>query len=50
MLPVSTPPNAIRLQLGHVPIGTMIRYGVGLSAVACLVIITAVSLLAPLLF
>jgi hypothetical protein len=33
-----------------VPIGTMIRYGVGLSAVACLVIITAVSLLAPLLF
>ena len=50
MLPVSTPPNAIAYSSGHVPIGAMIRYGVGLSAVACLVIITAVSLLAPLLF
>jgi len=50
MLPVSTPPNAIAYSSGHVPIGTMIRYGVGMSAVACLVIITAVSLLAPLLF
>jgi hypothetical protein len=28
----------------------MIRYGVGLSAVACVVVITAVSLLAPLVF
>jgi sodium-dependent dicarboxylate transporter 2/3/5 len=50
MLPVSTPPNAIAYSSGHVPIGTMIRYGVGMSAVSCLVIITAVSLLAPLLF
>jgi solute carrier family 13 (sodium-dependent dicarboxylate transporter), member 2/3/5 len=50
MLPVSTPPNAIAYSSGHVPIGTMIRYGVGMSAVACLVIITAVSLVGPLLF
>jgi len=50
MLPISTPPNAIAYSSGHVPIGTMIRYGVGLSVVACLVVITAVSLLGPLLF
>jgi sodium-dependent dicarboxylate transporter 2/3/5 len=50
MLPISTPPNAIAYSSGHVPIGTMIRYGVGLSVVACVVIITVVSLLAPLLF
>jgi len=50
MLPISTPPNAIAYSSGHVPIGTMIRYGVGLSVVACVVIITVVSLIAPLLF
>jgi sodium-dependent dicarboxylate transporter 2/3/5 len=50
MLPVSTPPNAIAYSSGHVPIGTMMRYGVGLSVVACVVVITAVSLLGPLLF
>jgi solute carrier family 13 (sodium-dependent dicarboxylate transporter), member 2/3/5 len=48
MLPISTPPNAIAYSSGHVPIGTMIRYGVGLSLVACVVVITVVSLLAPL--
>jgi len=50
MLPVSTPPNAIAYSSGHVPIGTMIRYGVGLSLAACVIVITAVSLLGPLLF
>jgi sodium-dependent dicarboxylate transporter 2/3/5 len=50
MLPVSTPPNAIAYSSGHVPIGTMIRYGVGMSAVACVVVVTFVSLLGPLLF
>jgi sodium-dependent dicarboxylate transporter 2/3/5 len=50
MLPVSTPPNAIAYSSGHVPIGTMIRYGVGLSVAACVVVITVVSLLGPLLF
>jgi hypothetical protein len=33
-----------------VPIGTMIRYGVGLSITACLVIVIVVSTLGPLLF
>jgi sodium-dependent dicarboxylate transporter 2/3/5 len=50
MLPVSTPPNAIAYSSGHVPIGTMIRYGVGLSLAACVIVITAVSLLGPLVF
>jgi sodium-dependent dicarboxylate transporter 2/3/5 len=50
MLPVSTPPNAIAYSSGHVAIGTMMRYGVGLSVVGCLVVVTAVSLLGPLLF
>jgi sodium-dependent dicarboxylate transporter 2/3/5 len=50
MLPVSTPPNAIAYSSGHVPIGTMIRYGVGLSITACLVIVIVVSTLGPLLF
>ena len=50
MLPISTPPNAIAYSSGHVPIGTMIRYGVGLSVVACVTIVAAVSLLGPLLF
>jgi sodium-dependent dicarboxylate transporter 2/3/5 len=50
MLPVSTPPNAIAYSSGHVPIGTMIRYGVGLSLAACAIVITTVSLLGPLLF
>jgi sodium-dependent dicarboxylate transporter 2/3/5 len=50
MLPVSTPPNAIAYSSGHVPIGTMIRYGVGLSLAACVIVITAVTLISPLLF
>jgi sodium-dependent dicarboxylate transporter 2/3/5 len=50
MLPVSTPPNAIAYSSGHVPIGTMMRYGVGLSVTACFVIVLVVSTLGPLLF
>jgi sodium-dependent dicarboxylate transporter 2/3/5 len=50
MLPVSTPPNAIAYSSGHVPIGTMIRYGVGLSITACFIIVVVVSTLGPLLF
>ena len=50
MLPVSTPPNAIAYSSGHIPIGTMIRYGVGMSVVSAVVVVTAVTLLAPLLF
>jgi solute carrier family 13 (sodium-dependent dicarboxylate transporter), member 2/3/5 len=50
MLPISTPPNAIAYSSGHVPIGTMIRYGVGLSLVSCIVIIVMVSLLGSVLF
>ena len=50
MLPVSTPPNAIAYSSGHVPIGIMIRYGVGLSLAACVIVITAVTLISPLLF
>ena len=50
MLPISTPPNAIAYSSGHVPIGTMIRYGVGLSVTACAVIIVMVSVLGSFLF
>jgi solute carrier family 13 (sodium-dependent dicarboxylate transporter), member 2/3/5 len=49
MLPISTPPNAIAYSSGHVPIGSMIRYGVGLSVAACAVIVTMVSLLGSFL-
>jgi sodium-dependent dicarboxylate transporter 2/3/5 len=50
MLPISTPPNAIAYSSGHVPIGTMIRYGVGVSLVSCTVIIVAVTLFGSFLF
>ena len=50
MLPISTPPNAIAYSSGHVPIGTMIRYGVLLSVTACIVIIVMISTLATSLF
>lgn len=45
MLPISSPPNAIAYSSGHVPIGTMIRYGVGLSVVACVTVVTMVTIL-----
>lgn len=44
MLPISTPPNAIAYSSGHVPIGAMIRYGAGVSLVACATIVTMVTL------
>ena len=50
MLPISTPPNAIAYSSGHVPIGTMMKYGVLLSIVSVAAIVTLVSILGPLLF
>jgi sodium-dependent dicarboxylate transporter 2/3/5 len=50
MLPISTPPNAIAYSSGHVPIGTMMKYGVSLSIVSVAAIVTLVSILGPLLF
>ena len=50
MLPISTPPNAIAYSSGRVPIGTMVKYGVGLSIVSCAAIIVLVTLLGPILF
>jgi solute carrier family 13 (sodium-dependent dicarboxylate transporter), member 2/3/5 len=50
MLPISTPPNAIAYSSGYVPIGTMIKYGVSISIVAIITIVTLVSFLGPVLF
>jgi sodium-dependent dicarboxylate transporter 2/3/5 len=50
MMPVSTAPNAIVYSSGYVPIGRMMRHGVGLDLVAFVVIVTTVLLLGPLLF
>lgn len=49
MLPVSTPCNAIVYGSGYVPLSRMIRYGVLLDIAGIVVVITVVSLLAPLL-
>ena len=49
MLPVSTPCNAIVYGSGYVPLMKMVRYGVLLDIVGAIVIITLVSLMAPLL-
>jgi sodium-dependent dicarboxylate transporter 2/3/5 len=38
MMPISTPPNAIVYSSGHVPINTMMRYGVALDLVGFLLI------------
>jgi sodium-dependent dicarboxylate transporter 2/3/5 len=46
----STPPNAIAYSSGHVPIGKMIKYGVGLSLTSCALIITLVTAMASWLF
>ena len=48
MLPVSTPCNAIVYSSGHIPLRTMIRYGLLLDVVGVIVIVTAVKLLVPL--
>ncbi len=50
MLPISTPPNAIAYSSGHVPIGKMMKYGVGLSVASCAMIITLVTAMASWLF
>lgn len=49
MLPISTPPNAIAYSSGHVPITSMIRYGLVMDLVALVVITAVVSVLVPLL-
>jgi sodium-dependent dicarboxylate transporter 2/3/5 len=38
MMPISTPPNAIVYSSGHVPINTMMRYGLALDLVGFLLI------------
>jgi sodium-dependent dicarboxylate transporter 2/3/5 len=50
MLPISTPPNAIAYSSGHVPITSMMKYGVALDVVSFVVIVTMVSFVVPLLF
>lgn len=49
MLPVSTPCNAIVYGSGYIPLMKMVRYGVILDIVGAIVIITAISLLVPIL-
>jgi sodium-dependent dicarboxylate transporter 2/3/5 len=50
MMPVSTAPNAIVYSSGFVPIGRMVRHGLGLDLVAFVVIVTTVLILGPALF
>jgi sodium-dependent dicarboxylate transporter 2/3/5 len=50
MLPISTPPNAIAYSSGHVPITSMMKYGVALDVVSFVVIVAMVSIVVPLLF
>jgi sodium-dependent dicarboxylate transporter 2/3/5 len=50
MLPISTPPNAIAYSSGHVPITSMMKYGVALDVVSYIVIVAMVSIVVPLLF
>ena len=49
MLPVSTPCNAIVYGSGYVPLMRMVRYGAILDVIGIVVIVAAVSLLAPIL-
>jgi sodium-dependent dicarboxylate transporter 2/3/5 len=49
LAPVSTPCNAIVYGSGLIPLGRMIRYGVLLDLAGIVVVIVAVSLLAPVL-
>jgi sodium-dependent dicarboxylate transporter 2/3/5 len=48
MLPVATPPNAIVYGSGLVPITTMVRNGIWMNLVACVVVPAGVLLLVPL--
>jgi sodium-dependent dicarboxylate transporter 2/3/5 len=47
MLPVSTPCNAIVYGSGYIPLMRMVKYGLILDLIGIVVIIAAVSLLAP---
>ena len=49
MLHVSTPCNAIVYGSGQIPLMRMVRYGLILDLIGIVVIVAAVSLLAPLL-
>jgi sodium-dependent dicarboxylate transporter 2/3/5 len=49
MLPVSTPCNAIVYGSGYVPLMRMVRYGAILDVIGIVVIVAAVTLLAPIL-
>ena len=50
MMPVSTAPNAIVYSSGYVPIGQMMRHGLFLDIAAFIIIVSTVTLLAPILF
>jgi sodium-dependent dicarboxylate transporter 2/3/5 len=50
MMPVSTPPNAIVYSSGHVPLTSMMRYGILLDIAGFIVIVGLVLLLAPIIF
>jgi sodium-dependent dicarboxylate transporter 2/3/5 len=50
MMPISTAPNAIVYSSGHVPIGAMMRHGILLDAIGFVLIVLAVTLLAPVVF
>ncbi|MBL9137591.1 MAG: SLC13/DASS family transporter [Verrucomicrobiales bacterium] len=47
MLPVSTPPNALAYGTGAVPLLKMIRHGLWLDVIGCVVVIAAVRFLGP---
>jgi sodium-dependent dicarboxylate transporter 2/3/5 len=42
MMPISTPPNAIVYSSGHIPIGSMMRYGIVLDLIGFVVIVVGV--------
>jgi sodium-dependent dicarboxylate transporter 2/3/5 len=48
-LPIATPPNTIVFGSGQVTVRQMARAGILLDAVAIIVIVTVISILAPLL-
>ena len=50
MMPISTPPNAIVYGSGHVPLTSMMRYGVVLDVAGFVVIVALVTWVAPLVF
>ena len=50
MMPISTAPNAIVYSSGYIPIGQMMKYGLALDLTAFVTIVTAVTLLGPVLF